>query len=592
MCVRSDGANRSWRKILVLALAIFCLVWTLGALREAASDASSGVTLHGHSGHGWPLLQELHHGSDGAAAHQQNGALADGQAVVAGAMKSVPSVRYVLINRMLIRGVRSVLFLGCAHVLKGMPELSKLTSPTVSIVCMRAECDNGKPPPSADAHSRVNGTCEGSDTGDALPSLPGGFDALVVDVTPGHPLQWGVSADRLASLRASANAAPIRLLASLDWGLRTPSPQPKTASSPASHATLMLRESHKGGHVSSQMFTETGDATKEVFTQVYSHGAWEGGNGSCGGGSGPGSCPNATVGVRAQHIRPRSTYSARAFQTGGWLLVVGLVGLHGAARPGGGGAGSVEDVAPRKERIWRLCRDCKIDHAQAIMTHLIRTRNVASILDAPCGSFVWARLLLNQTFPEMKYTGVDVACNVINRHQFDEELMAQPNWQFHCADVTQQQLPPADMVFSRDAMQHLPIKPVMGFLDKVKSNGAKWLAIGSYPRGGNNWNIGMGGYYLIDLVRPPFNLTGVVQVFSEDVWAQEETASALAKSSVPGEESGIPGMPPGPGKWQLSNGFPAAGDSKFVYLVDVRAMAWAPEAEVDAWLAARAPRIG
>ncbi|KAG1678404.1 hypothetical protein FOA52_015171 [Chlamydomonas sp. UWO 241] len=312
-------------------------------------------------------------------------------------------------------------------------------------------------------------------------ALTGGdwrFDAVVLNATPGDAMKWGIQPDDMVSLQARVAERSIRFLASMDWGVR-----PGTSNN---HATLMLSTTRKA--TCTVTFAETGVAIKEVFTRIYTRGVWEHVAKNCGGGSGPGSCPRVTVGVRA------------------------------------------------------------------IMSHLIETHRLASILDAPCGSFVWARLLLSETFPEMKYTGVDVACNVIDRRQSDEELMAKPNWQFHCVDISHQQLPPADMVFSRDAMQHLPIKMVLGFLNQVKVSGARWLAIGSYPCASGNKDIRIGDYYPIDLVSPPFNLTGVVQVFSENVWADVGLVDALAKSRVPG------------------------------------AMTWAPEADVNTWLAQRGAR--
>ena len=49
-----------------------------------------------------------------------------------------------------------------------------------------------------------------------------------------------------------------------------------------------------------------------------------------------------------------------------------------------------------------------------------------------------------------------------------------------------------DLIFSRDALQHLPLDYAFSFLANVKRSGAKYLLVGSYVDGGANVNIRIG----------------------------------------------------------------------------------------------------
>lgn len=112
--------------------------------------------------------------------------------------------------------------------------------------------------------------------------------------------------------------------------------------------------------------------------------------------------------------------------------------------------------------------------------------------------------------PALSFAGYDVACKVIEDHK--RNFASHPNWNFECMDLSLK-LPtsPDDLdnaaVFSRDALQHLPMAFVRSYLDNVRKSGVRWLLVGSYVKTqGGNRDIAPGDYYAIDLTKPPFNL--------------------------------------------------------------------------------------
>jgi hypothetical protein len=161
-------------------------------------------------------------------------------------------------------------------------------------------------------------------------------------------------------------------------------------------------------------------------------------------------------------------------------------------------------------------------NCRSIIYQVIKKYNITSMLDAPCGAMTWMPLLLsnlsletNQTF---RYHGVDVVESVINatRTRFAHRLH---EWKMSTVDFTQQRLPDEyELIFSRDALQHLPLEKVVCALRTFSQvRAARYLLVGSYVTRPANRNIRPGEYFLIDLTRPPFNLNNYVEVKSENV---------------------------------------------------------------------------
>jgi len=136
---------------------------------------------------------------------------------------------------------------------------------------------------------------------------------------------------------------------------------------------------------------------------------------------------------------------------------------------------------------------------------LIRKYKIRSMLDAPCGSLHWMRHVLTRLGPSFNYIGGDVACPVVD--QLSRQFANVSNWRFYCMDMCHQPLPPGiDLVFTRDALQHMPYSYIFNFLHNVKKSGARYLLVTSYIRHGNNTNINLGKCFMINLKQAPFNL--------------------------------------------------------------------------------------
>jgi hypothetical protein len=143
------------------------------------------------------------------------------------------------------------------------------------------------------------------------------------------------------------------------------------------------------------------------------------------------------------------------------------------------------------------------------------------MIDAPCGAMAWMPILLkrlsNETNRTFRYFGVDVVESVVNK-SIGKFQNFSGEWQFATIDFTRQQLPHGyELIFSRDALQHLPIVKVVAALRMYASTrGARYLLVGSYLNG-QNQKIKTGDYYSIKLIDPPFNLKQYVEIFDEQM---------------------------------------------------------------------------
>jgi hypothetical protein len=98
------------------------------------------------------------------------------------------------------------------------------------------------------------------------------------------------------------------------------------------------------------------------------------------------------------------------------------------------------------------------------------------------------------------YLGVDVAYPAIER-----AIARNPGRRYRCLDIRRVPVGHFNMVFTRDAMQHLSLAEGVELLEAIRFIGPKWLMASTY-QGGENVDIETGEAYSPDLTAEPFNL--------------------------------------------------------------------------------------
>jgi SAM-dependent methyltransferase len=130
---------------------------------------------------------------------------------------------------------------------------------------------------------------------------------------------------------------------------------------------------------------------------------------------------------------------------------------------------------------------------------------VKSVVDAGCGDWSFSSAM---DWGNASYLGVDIASDVIEAVRAKHE---QENIKFQVGDITEE-LPAADLLISKDVLQHLSNELVHKFIrNNLRKGKYKWVIL-TNDRSSENRDIRPGGYRKIDLTAPPFKVRGFVDL--------------------------------------------------------------------------------
>lgn len=123
---------------------------------------------------------------------------------------------------------------------------------------------------------------------------------------------------------------------------------------------------------------------------------------------------------------------------------------------------------------------------------------VQSILDAPCGDANWIR----EVTTGIAYTGIDIVPSLIeqNVHQWT----GNDAHRFMVADITEDPLPPADLILCRDCLVHLSFAHIDAAAANFRASGARWLLTTTFPLLEENNDCEDGDWRALNLTLPPF----------------------------------------------------------------------------------------
>lgn len=162
-----------------------------------------------------------------------------------------------------------------------------------------------------------------------------------------------------------------------------------------------------------------------------------------------------------------------------------------------GGWGSAESLSgPGSERDSGSVRQ-----ALKVLRKVAGEHQVRSMVDIPCGDFNWMPLFLEEN-PELKYLGYDVVPEIVARNRRRNRGV-----KFQALDITRRIPAKADLVFSKDLINHLMEKDVWAALANMVRSGAPYLLITSNGKCENEElaaDIG-GSSRLLNLQAAPYN---------------------------------------------------------------------------------------
>lgn len=142
---------------------------------------------------------------------------------------------------------------------------------------------------------------------------------------------------------------------------------------------------------------------------------------------------------------------------------------------------------------------------RAYLQDFIKKNRVTSVVDAGSGDWSFSSTI---DWAGASYLGVDIASDVIEAVREKHEKR---NVKFRVGDITEE-LPGADLLISKDVLQHLPNELVHKFIrNNLRKGKYKWALL-TNDRGRGNLDTIPGGYRAIDLAAPPFDVRGLVDL--------------------------------------------------------------------------------
>ena len=142
---------------------------------------------------------------------------------------------------------------------------------------------------------------------------------------------------------------------------------------------------------------------------------------------------------------------------------------------------------------------------RAYVEDFVKKHRVKSVVDAGCGDWSFSSAM---DWGNASYLGVDIASDVIaavrNKHE-------KGRIKFQVGDITDE-LPAAELLISKDVLQHLSNELVHKFIrNNLRKGKYKWVIL-TNDRGSENRDVASGGYRAIDLAAPPFEVRRLVDL--------------------------------------------------------------------------------
>ena len=144
------------------------------------------------------------------------------------------------------------------------------------------------------------------------------------------------------------------------------------------------------------------------------------------------------------------------------------------------------------------------------LPELLRRRGITSLLDAPCGDWNWMQ---HVDLAGVRYSGVDIVPAVIaaNKARFERDGVS-----FAAADLTQDELPPAEAVLCRDCLVHVSYADISAIVANFRRTGATWLLLNDYPEVRKNRDQPTGRRWRrLNFQIAPFHFPDPLETFSD-----------------------------------------------------------------------------
>jgi hypothetical protein len=147
---------------------------------------------------------------------------------------------------------------------------------------------------------------------------------------------------------------------------------------------------------------------------------------------------------------------------------------------------------------------------QKKLPELFEKHKIKKFIDAPCGDFYWMQHV-DFTYLE-KYVGVDIVHDIVNKNKIRH---ADSKVSFQCKDICKDRLQKADIVMSRDCMNHLSYEDTYRAFKNFKRSGIKFLLITTFTNHQENNDLNDVIWRPLNFERPPFSFPKPIDLINE-----------------------------------------------------------------------------
>lgn len=147
------------------------------------------------------------------------------------------------------------------------------------------------------------------------------------------------------------------------------------------------------------------------------------------------------------------------------------------------------------------------------LDQFIKLFNISSIIDIPCGDFLWMDKVISKN-KNIKYLGLDIVENLIDKNL---KKYRADNIDFKLSDIFEENKlfeEKADLFFTRDFFIHCENKDIINLIKKIKKSRFKYFACESYDIKTNK-NVQTGKHRKINIFLEPFNLSEPIFKFQD-----------------------------------------------------------------------------
>lgn len=144
----------------------------------------------------------------------------------------------------------------------------------------------------------------------------------------------------------------------------------------------------------------------------------------------------------------------------------------------------------------------------AALPCIIESLSIQSMLDIPCGDFVWMQ---HVDIGAATYIGADIIRELILSL---EKLNRTNTRRFMVLDIVDDDLPQANLIMCRDCLVHLSYRLIRKAVRNIRRSQSTYLLTTTFTEHSNS-DIVTGNWRPLNLCRPPFNFPAPIQLINE-----------------------------------------------------------------------------